>query len=40
MKSARAIGADAVINVKYTSGIGFMTWGYIDAEGEGVRLIN
>lgn len=37
---AREIGASAVINIKYTEGIGMMTWGYIDAEGTAVRLIN
>ena len=37
-KSAKAIGADAVINVKYKSGVGFTTWGYIDANGLGVKL--
>jgi hypothetical protein len=35
---ARLIGADAVINVTYKSGIGWMTWGYIDASGTGVKL--
>ena len=35
---ARIIGADAVINVTYKSGIGLMTWGYIDANGTGVKL--
>lgn len=34
---ARSIGADAVINVKYDSGVGFFTWGYMDAEGLGVK---
>jgi len=38
MEKARAIGADAVINVKYESGVGFTTWGYIDAKGTGVKL--
>lgn len=40
VEKAREIGASAVINIKYTEGIGMMTWGYIDAEGTGVRLIN
>ncbi len=35
---ARIIGAEAVINVSYKSGIGFTTWGYIDAKGTGVRF--
>ena len=37
-QKARVIGADAVIKVVYTSGIGFTTWGYIDASGTGVKL--
>lgn len=37
-EKARAIGADAVVNVTYKSGIGLMTWGYIDANGTGVKL--
>lgn len=37
-EKALAIGADAVINVKYKSGVGFTTWGYIDASGTGVKL--
>jgi len=38
IEKARAIGANAVINVTYKSGIGLMTWGYIDASGTGVKL--
>ena len=38
IEKAQAIGADAVINVTYDSGIGFTTWGYIDAKGEGVKF--
>ena len=37
-EKARAIGADAVIKVVYKTGIGFTTWGYIDANGVGVKL--
>lgn len=37
-EKARAIGADAVVNVTYKSGVGFTTWGYIDANGTGVKL--
>lgn len=37
-EKARAIGADAVVNVSYKSGVGFTTWGYIDAKGTGVKL--
>ena len=39
IEKARILGADAVINVTYKSGIGFTTWGYIDAKGTGARLI-
>ena len=35
---ARVIGADAVINVIYESGIGFWTWGYMTATGMGVKF--
>ena len=38
IEKARAIGANAVIRITYTSGIGFTTWGYIDAKGVGVKL--
>lgn len=37
-EKAKQIGADAVIDVKYKTGIGFTTWGYIDASGKGVLL--
>jgi len=32
------MGADAVINVTYASGVGFTTWGYMDAKGVAVKL--
>lgn len=38
IEKARLIGADAVIKVTYESGIGFTTWGYIDAKGTGVKF--
>jgi hypothetical protein len=38
MEKARAIGADAVVDVTYKSGIGLTTWGYLDANGKGVKL--
>jgi hypothetical protein len=38
IEKARIIGADAVIRVTYESGIGFTTWGYIDAKGTGVKF--
>lgn len=37
-EKAVAIGADAVVSVTYKSGIGFTTWGFMDAEGTGVRF--
>lgn len=39
-EKARAIGADAVINVTYRGGIGLTSWGYLDAKGMGVKLVN
>lgn len=36
---ARVIGADAVIKVTYQSGIGFTTWGYMDAKGTGIKFV-
>ena len=38
VEKAKIIGADAVIKVTYESGIGMMTWGYIDAKGTGVKF--
>lgn len=38
IEKARSIDADAVVNVKYESGIGFMTWGYIEAKGSAVKF--
>jgi hypothetical protein len=38
IEKARVIGANAVINVTYKSGIGFTTWGYMDAKGTGVKI--
>ncbi len=38
IEKARLIGADAVINVTYESGVGATTWGYIKAEGLGVKF--
>ena len=37
---ARSMGADAVIDVKYSNGIGAWTWGYYDADGTGVKLLD
>lgn len=37
VEKARIIGADAVIKVSYDHGIGFTTWGYMDATGTGVK---
>ena len=39
IEKVRAIGADAVVGIKYTSGIGLMTWGNMDAKGIGVKVI-
>lgn len=33
-EKAKALNANAVRNVKYTSGVGLTTWGYMDAEGD------
>lgn len=38
VEKAKVMGADAVINVTYSSGIGFTTWGYMDASGMAVKL--
>lgn len=38
VEKARAIGADAVINVTYQSGIGLTTWGYMDAKGDAIKF--
>lgn len=38
IEKARLIGANAVINVTYKSGIGFTTWGFMDAKGTGVKF--
>ena len=36
-QQAAALGADAVINVEYKSGVGFDTWGYLQANGIAVK---
>lgn len=33
LERARVLGADAVIDVEYRKGVGFTTWGYMDATG-------
>ena len=38
VEKADAMGADAVVNVAYKSGIGFTTWGYMDAKGMCVKF--
>lgn len=38
-EKAVSIGADAVLEVRYSSGMGLTTWGYMDAEGKAVRLM-
>lgn len=39
VEKARSIGANAVVDIKYSSGVGFTTWGYMDAEGTAVKLV-
>lgn len=39
IQRARALNADAVINITYKEGVGFTTWGYIDAKGTAVKLL-
>jgi len=39
IEKARVLGADAIINITYKSGIGFTTWGYIDASGTAVKFL-
>ncbi len=34
-----ALGADAVVDIRYTSGIGWATWGYLEARGTAVRFV-
>lgn len=38
IEKARLLSADAVINVTYKSGVGFTTWGYINAKGTAVKF--
>lgn len=38
IERAKVMGADAVIKVTYKTGIGFTTWGYIDATGTAVKF--
>lgn len=38
IEKARLMGANAVINVKYESGVGLTTWGYMDAKGTAVKF--
>lgn len=33
-QKAKSLNANVVRNVEYSSGIGFTTWGYMDAEGD------
>ncbi len=37
-EKARSMGANAIINVNYVTGVGLTTWGYIDAMGMGVKI--
>ena len=36
-EEVRKLGGNAAINVKYKSGVGFDTWGYLEAKGEAVK---
>lgn len=38
IEKARLIGANGVINATYKSGVGFTTWGYMDAKGTGIKF--
>lgn len=38
-EKAAGMGADAVMEVRYSSGIGLTTWGYMDAQGKAVKLV-
>lgn len=37
-EKAVILGADAVMDVRYSSGVGMTTWGYMDAKGKAVKL--
>jgi uncharacterized protein YbjQ (UPF0145 family) len=39
IEKAKSVRANAIINVKYKTGVGFTTWGYIDASGTAVKFI-
>ena len=39
IQKARVIGADAIIDLEYSGGIGFATWGYMKASGIAVRYL-
>lgn len=38
IKKGEKLGADAVINVIYNSGVGMLTWGYMEGVGEAVKI--
>lgn len=38
IEKARLLGANAVINVTYSTGVGLTTWGYMDAKGTAVKF--
>ena len=40
IERASAVGADAVVDVQYKKGVGFTTWGYLDASGMAVRFVD
>ena len=37
VEKAKKMGANAVINVSYSGGVGFTTWGYMKGEGTAVK---
>lgn len=39
IERANALGADAVINITYKSGIGLTTWGYVEAKGMLIKFL-
>ena len=40
IQKARVIGANAIIDLEYTGGIGLTTWGYMKASGIAVRYLD
>ena len=36
-KEGASIGADAIVNIVYKSGVGMTTWGFMDGSGTAIR---